>query len=84
VSRHLRNERNADVNPNFGYQLYQIERTKSRAETIAADQAKGRLAASFTRAGAQAAAALARLARTRQLRSPAAARSTTGVTASAS
>lgn len=72
------------MNANFGYQLYQIERTKSRAEIIAGDQALGRRAAAVTRTGARVAAVLARLARTGQPRSRPAAPSTTGMTASAS
>jgi hypothetical protein len=38
-------ERAAVMNPNYGYQLYQAERTQTRAEILAADARRGRWAA---------------------------------------
>jgi hypothetical protein len=35
------------MNPNYGYQLYQAERTQSRAEILAGDAQRGRRAASL-------------------------------------
>jgi hypothetical protein len=72
------------MNPNFGYQLYQIERTKSRAEIIADDQALSRRAAAITRAGSQMAAQLTRLARASYLGRRITSRRPTRVPASAS
>ena len=37
------------MNPIYGYQLYQAQRTTSRAEIIAADAQRGRAAAAATR-----------------------------------
>jgi hypothetical protein len=37
--------------PNYGYQLYQAERTKTRAEVIADEGRRGRAAAAVSRAG---------------------------------
>ena len=37
------------MNPNYGYQLYQAQRTTSRTEIIAADAQRGRAAAAVTR-----------------------------------
>jgi hypothetical protein len=34
------------MNPNYGYQLYQAERTQTRAEVLAGDARRGRRAAS--------------------------------------
>jgi hypothetical protein len=34
------------MNPNYGYQLYQAERTQTRAEVLAGDAQRGRRAAS--------------------------------------
>ena len=34
------------MNPNYGYQLYQAERTQSRAEILAGDAQRGQRAAS--------------------------------------
>jgi hypothetical protein len=72
------------MNPNFGYQLYQIERAKSRAEIIAGEQALSRQAAAVARAGSRAAAWLTRLARAGHMGSRTAARGATGMPASAS
>jgi hypothetical protein len=33
------------MNPNYGYQLYQAERTQTRAEVLAGDARRGRWAA---------------------------------------
>jgi hypothetical protein len=69
------------MNPNFGYQLYQIERTKSRAEIIADDRALGRGAAAVTRVASAMAAQLTRSSHRGRRNTP---RSTTRVPASAS
>jgi hypothetical protein len=37
-------ERAAAMNPNYGYQLYQAERTQTRAEVLADDARRGRWA----------------------------------------
>ena len=37
------------MNPNYGYQLYQSERTRTRAEVLAADTRRGRWAADSRR-----------------------------------
>jgi hypothetical protein len=37
------------MNPNYGYQLYQSERTQTRAEVLAGDAQRGRWAADFRR-----------------------------------
>jgi len=37
------------VNPNYGYQLYQAERTQTRAEVLAGDARRGRWAAAARR-----------------------------------
>src|SRR5437870_974799 len=37
-------ERAAIMNPNYGYQLYQAERTQARAEVLAGDARRGRWA----------------------------------------
>jgi hypothetical protein len=37
------------MNPNYGYQLYQAQRIVSRAQTLAADNQRGRQAAAVTR-----------------------------------
>ena len=37
------------MNPNYGYQLYQSERTQTRAEVLAADTRRGRWAADSRR-----------------------------------
>ena len=37
------------MNPNYGYQLYQAERTQTRAEVLAADTRRGRWAADSRR-----------------------------------
>ena len=37
--------------PNYGYQLYEAERAKTRAEAIADDARRGRAAAAVSRAG---------------------------------
>jgi hypothetical protein len=37
------------MNPNYGYQLYQAERTRTRAEVLAGDTQRGRWAATFRR-----------------------------------
>ena len=37
------------MNPNYGYQLYQAQRTKTRAEVIAGDARLGRQAAALFR-----------------------------------
>jgi hypothetical protein len=39
------------MNPNYGYQLYQVERTQTRAEVLAADAQRGRWAAAHSRRG---------------------------------
>jgi hypothetical protein len=39
------------MNPNYGYQLYQAERTQTRAEILAADARRGRWAAAYSRRG---------------------------------
>jgi len=38
------------MNPNYGYQLYQAQRVRPRAEIIAGDVQRGRQAAAVTRA----------------------------------
>jgi hypothetical protein len=47
--RNLTDERAAAMNPNYGYQLYQSERTQTRAEVLAGDARRGRWAADFRR-----------------------------------
>ena len=37
------------MNPNFGYQLYQVQRVTSRAEILAGDTRRGRQAAAVSR-----------------------------------
>ena len=37
------------MNPNYGYQLYQIQRIKTRAEILADDARRGRCAAAVAR-----------------------------------
>jgi hypothetical protein len=37
------------MNPNYGYQLYQIQRIKTRAEVLADDARRGRCAAAVAR-----------------------------------
>ena len=37
------------MNPNYGYQLYQVQRLTSRAEIIAADARRGHQAAAVAR-----------------------------------
>ena len=37
------------MNPNYGYQLYQAERTQTRAEVLAGDARRGRWAAAARR-----------------------------------
>jgi hypothetical protein len=50
------------MNPNYGYQLYQAQRVVSRAQTIAADDQRGRQAAAVSRGARRLArAALGRL-----------------------
>ena len=39
------------MNPNYGYQLYQAERTRTRAEVLAGDAQRGRWAAAHSRRG---------------------------------
>jgi hypothetical protein len=39
----------AAMNPNYGYQLYQAERTQTRAEVLAGDARRGRWAAASRR-----------------------------------
>jgi hypothetical protein len=39
------------MNPNYGYQLYQAERTQTRAEILAGDARRGRHAAALRRGG---------------------------------
>jgi len=39
------------MNPNYGYQLYQAERTQTRAEVLAGDAQRGRSAAAQSRRG---------------------------------
>jgi len=41
----------AVLNPNYGYQLYQAERTQTRAEVLAGDAQRGRWAAAPRRGG---------------------------------
>ena len=45
------------MNPNYGYQLYQAERTQTRAEVLAGDARRGRWAAASRRGRAQAGSA---------------------------
>jgi hypothetical protein len=40
-----------DMNPYGGYQLYQVQRTRTRAEILAGDAQRGRQAASVVRGG---------------------------------
>ena len=47
--RNLTDERAAVMNPNYGYQLYQSERTQTRAEVLAGDTRRGRWAAASRR-----------------------------------
>ena len=49
TARNLTDERAAVVNPNYGYQLYQSERTQTRAEVLAGDARRGRWAADVRR-----------------------------------
>lgn len=42
------------MNPNYGYQLYQIHRIKTRAEILADDARRGRGAAAVARGGRRA------------------------------
>ena len=42
------------MNPNYGYQLYQIQRIKTRAEILADDTRRGRCAAAVARGGRRA------------------------------
>jgi hypothetical protein len=44
------------MNPNYGYQLYQAERTQTRAEVLAGDAQRGRWAAGHSRRGRRSAA----------------------------
>jgi hypothetical protein len=44
------------MNANYGYQLYQAERTQTRAEVLAADARRGRWAAAHSRRGRRGAA----------------------------
>jgi hypothetical protein len=37
------------MNPNYGYQLYQVQRPRTRAEMMTQDARRGRLAAAFSR-----------------------------------
>jgi len=37
------------MNPNYGYQLYQIQRIKTRGEVLAEDARRGRCAAAIAR-----------------------------------
>ena len=37
------------MNPNFGYQLYQVQRVTSRAEILSGDAERGRQAAAVSR-----------------------------------
>lgn len=39
------------MNPNYGYQLYQAQRVRTRAEELADDMRRGRQAAAVSRAG---------------------------------
>jgi len=45
------------MNPNYGYQLYQAERTQSRAEILAGDAQRGRWAVAAGRRGRRSPAA---------------------------
>ena len=47
--RNLTDERAAVMNPNYGYQLYQAERTQTRAEVLAGDERRGRWVAASRR-----------------------------------
>jgi hypothetical protein len=51
------------MNPNYGYQLYQAQRTITRAEVLAGDERRGRRAAAVSRGSR----GLARTARARAL-----------------
>jgi hypothetical protein len=42
------------MNPNYGYQLYQIQRIKTRAEILSDDARCGRFAAAVSRGGRRA------------------------------
>jgi hypothetical protein len=55
-TRKLTDERAAVMNPNYGYQLYQAERTQTRAEVLAGDAQRGRWAAGHSRRGRRSAA----------------------------
>jgi hypothetical protein len=52
------------VNPNLAYQLYQAERTKTRAEILNDDARRGHLAATVTRPSRHLIGRLSRRART--------------------
>jgi hypothetical protein len=39
------------MNPSYGYQLYQAQRVRTRAEVLAGDMRRGRQAAAVSRAG---------------------------------
>ena len=39
------------MNPSYGYQLYQAQRVRTRAEVLADDMRRGRQAAAVSRAG---------------------------------
>jgi hypothetical protein len=47
--RNTTDERAAAMNPNYGYQVYQAERTQTRAEVLAGDAQRGRRAAASRR-----------------------------------
>lgn len=51
------------MNPNYGYHLYQAQRTMTRAEVLAGDERRGRRAAAVSRGSR----GLARTARARAL-----------------
>jgi len=48
------------MNPNYGYQLYQAERTQTRAEILSGDARRGQAAAASARRGGQGTAREAR------------------------
>jgi len=48
------------MNPNYGYQLYQAERTQTRAEILSGDARRGQTAAASARRGRRGAARPAR------------------------
>ena len=50
-AKNLTDERAAVMNANYGYQLYQAERTQTRAAVLAADAQRGRWAATHSRRG---------------------------------